>query len=215
MYEVVYVIDDVLPRLQFLEARRNEQGLHNIHLILSDKKSPLPILPGSIDLVSICDSGWIDEGLSFELVSAQMHRLLKNGGILYFLAKNKMGIQNLWRSRSELESKAHSMSGYVNVMEREGFSEIDFYAPLPFYDGIPLFYLPLNDKRAMRYFFEHNFQLFEMVSPEVKKQYGLQYTLAKTAVKCALPLGLTGLSRHFLSGFAVFARKGAGTGPWI
>jgi hypothetical protein len=60
----------------------------------------------------------------------------------------------------------------------------------------------------MRYFFSHVFPLFEMVSPEVKKQYGVQYVIAKLMVRLAVWLRFSPAAKFFFSGYLLVATRG-------
>jgi hypothetical protein len=46
-----------------------------------------------------------------------------------------------------------------------------------------------------------------MVSPEVKKHYSFQFSVAKIGVKIALIFQLTWLAKYFAPGFSIIAKK--------
>ena len=161
-----------------------------------------------------------------------IHGLLKQDGRLYFTADNRFGYQHLFggmgkswlrlagvisRSvaklatrvvkREGLGTQRYSIRGYKKLLREAGFGNTDFYAPLPKHTGIPLFHLPLHNDEAMRYFFSNIFPLFEMVSPEVKGQYGLQYPMAKIGARLALRFRGTKLAKYFAPGFSIIATE--------
>jgi len=156
---------------------------------------------------------------------------LKNNGYLYIGIENRFGFQYLLggkdhnglpfvsilpRFMANLISKRfagepyttyqYSIYGYKKMLQKVGFSEIKFYAPLPQY-RTPLFYIPLENVNILNYFFKNIFPLFDMVSPEVKKYYTFPYKVAKIGVKIALLFKLTGLAKFFVPGFSIIAKK--------
>lgn len=157
--------------------------------------------------------------------------LLKKGGYLYIGIENRFGYQYLVGAKdhnglpfvsilprllANFVSKLftgeayttyqYSIYGYKKILWEAGFSEIQFFSPLPQY-RTPLFYLPLSSNKALNYFFEYIFPLFDMVSPEVKKDYALQYKIAKIGVRLVLLLKITGLAKFFVPGFSILAKK--------
>ncbi|MDA2912733.1 hypothetical protein MYX77_02020 [Acidobacteriia bacterium AH_259_A11_L15] len=135
---------------------------------------------------------------------------MNEGGIVYLSLGNRLAFQHLFRRGKNGSSlPLHTIYGYRRILEAEGFSEFQFYAPLPHYDGIPLFYVPLEDTHALNFFLRHIFPLLETVSPEVRRAYAFEYAVAKIGVRLALLFKLTGLAKVFVSGFSIIAKKAA------
>ena len=172
-----------------------------------------------------------------QIILKQVHFLLRPGGKLSLVVGNGLSFLRLlsliirpamWIPRSiealksalGLGQKVHlgsligesSLLGYRKLLRAGGFTDLDVYAPLPSHTGVPLFSLPLNSGPARRHFFSHIFPLFEMVSPEVKRQYGLQYPIARLGVKLALRFRLTAMVKYFVPGYSIIATKKPGVG---
>ena len=200
----VVTIDRERDRLAFLGARRVQQGLR-LHPVLGD--SQLPFKPGAFDLISIAVSWWRGgEGSGFGETVRQVTPLLKGGGRLQLNLQNRWSPMRLAQPKADGNPQPLSAAGYTRELRSEGFCDIDIYAVLPTFDGIPLFFVPLYDNRAMAYFLRHIFPLFLMVTPEVKKAYGMQLFIALHGVRLALALRLTAFARYFVPGFCIFAR---------
>lgn len=180
----VTVVDPDSRRIGFLNLRMKEKGIRNVETICG---TPDESLEESFDLVSLTD---------WSLVG-KMPPLLKEGGVLGLSVGNR-----LW-GRGD-----HTLSGYRRRLRKIGFSDLLIHAPLPYHDGIPLFYLPLGRRGAMNFFFEKIFPLAEMVSPETKKQYAIPYQLARIGVRIAKAFHLLPLAGNFVPGFLVLAKKG-------
>jgi hypothetical protein len=67
----------------------------------------------------------------------------------------------------------------------------------------------MEHHNVLDYFFYNIFPLFEVVSQETKRVYGMQYTVAKIGVRLAKILRLTAMTKLFFPGFSVIARNGA------
>lgn len=100
----------------------------------------------------------------------------------------------------------YSLLGYTKLLKQAGFSKIEFFAPLPQY-RLPFFYLPLDNKNSLRYFFNNLFYLFETATPEMKKNYGLQYKIAKAGMKLIPSSLLSFLIKFINPGFCIIAKK--------
>jgi SAM-dependent methyltransferase len=160
-----------------------------------------------------------------------INKLLRRGGCLYIGIENRFGYNYLMGGRdhnrlrfvsllprflSNIISKKfagepyttyqYSMYGYKRMLREAGFSEMQFYAPLPQYRS-PIYYIPLDNVNSMEYFLKYMFGKFEMTSPDARKYYAVQYKVAKVGVKIALLLRLTGLARFIVPGFSIIARK--------
>ena len=208
----VYAIDPEWERIKFLDIRKKQQRIDNLFPIYVSGCLDLPFSQGQFDFVSVSVKGFrwcATEPISFRKIVQRVYDLLKKDGIAYLSLGNRLAFQDLlWRNRKSSASlPLHTIFGYRRILKEEGFSDIHFYAPLPHHNGIPLFYLSLENTEALNYFFQNIFPLFEMASPEVKKQYGLQYKLVKIGVRLALIFRLTNLAKYFVPGFSIIATK--------
>lgn len=162
-----------------------------------DYDSTFPI--GHFDLISVHASR---EASSFQAICRQLRGCLKEGGALHLIIGNKL----LPKKLSELFLN-HTFWGYKSILRKEGFSDIQFYAPLPNYRGAPMFYVPLEDRHIINYFFKSIFPLFETVSPQKKRQYLLMYPIAKLATRFILAFRLSFMLKFFVPGYCVIAKK--------
>ncbi|GEM_PF-7093742 len=202
----VCVVETSPAKIQFLEARKAQQRITNLKLKQWDFWED-SFSQESFDLV--CLHGLespSDKKIHFSEVLKKMAQWLRKEGVLFLNVPNRWSLLLKERS-SHYPFSSHTLLGYRKMLERSGFEDIHFYAPLPHYNGIPLFYLPLHDSTAMIYFFKNIFPLFEMVSPESKKAYALEYRVAKLGVNLSLALHLTRFVKYFVSGFSVVAKK--------
>lgn len=205
----VYAVDSSWEKTKFLDIRRIQQGKDNLFPINGRCDSELPFPDGSFNAVAVNElQGKWRRSQTFPKAIRAFYRLLKEDGILYLSLRNRLSFQGLLRGNDKPASSIrYSIFGYKAILREEGFSKIQFYAPLPRQDGIPLFYIPLMGDLPMKFFFRNIFPLFEAVSPEVKKAYGFQYAVAKLAVRLNLHLGLTSLAKVFVPGFMIIAEK--------
>jgi SAM-dependent methyltransferase len=207
-YENVYVIDPVWEKLAFLEQRKQSVGRSNIVCIQGDSISDLPFPRYYFDLINISDFMWSFSSDPLAENIMHVNELLRPDGVAFFGLKNRYSLLNIFdRQNSTGIISAQSMGRYKKTLGKCGFSVNTFYAPLPFYDGIPLFLLPLEGGNVIDYYFKSIFPLLEMVSPETKKDYAIQYSIIKVAVRFALIFKLTWLARYFVPGFSIIAQK--------
>ncbi len=205
----VYAVDTTWDKIRFLDIRRKQQGIENLFPVYGRCDSDIPFPDESFDVVAVNElHGNEKDPQPFRKAVQHFRHLLKERGVLYLSLYNSLSFQRLLRwGEKPVSSISHSIFGYKRILREEGFSKIRFYAPLPRQDGIPLFYVPLNSDQSLSFFFRNIFPLFETVSPEVKKAYGFQYTIAKVAVRLTLRLGLTSLTKIFVPGYSIIAEK--------
>lgn len=191
--------------------KRRAQSYSHLRTFLSDNWAQ--INNQSYSLIAVQDLS-----LAFQLTHSQtlhdlnnqLHQLLSLNGSLQLFLRNKYSIQYLMdRSDHIKQTRFYSLNQYRKMFKKSGFSQVSTYAPIPHFDSIPLFYLPVDYHRALKYFFKVIFPLFEMVSPEVTKQYGLQYQVAKLGANGAMFFHLYPLVKYFLSGYLFIATKHA------
>lgn len=201
----VYAADCDKDRIAFLDLRRQQQQIENVAPVLM-KKNAEPSLPAkSFDIVSVREFDWHPESpATLTGVLRHARRWLKSGGQLHLSLANRLVQPRLQPSITAF--------GYQGLLKKEGFSDIELYAPLPFGQRAPLFYVPLSDPGLMNCFLRDIFGLFEAASPEVKKTYALEYQLARLGVKAAPFFGLARLIKYFVPGFHVIARKKSDVG---
>jgi SAM-dependent methyltransferase len=160
-----------------------------------------------------------------------VYTLLKPGGHIYLGIENRFGYNYLMgrkdhnglpfvsilpRRLANLVSKSfvgeyyttyqYSLRGYKNLLSEVGFSNIQFYAPLPQYRS-PRYYLPLDNLNAQKYFFSNLFDLFELTPPESRKEFQMEYSVAKIGVKVGTLLRLLKLMKYIVPGFSIIAQK--------
>jgi SAM-dependent methyltransferase len=216
MFAKVYAVDVIPARVRLLELRAAQHRIANLVPIHVAPGGPLPFEAERFDLIVARSSDWDfgsappRGGVAVATVARDVRRLLEAGGIVYLSVPNRLSYQRLLRPGSAGAGLARSLGGYRRDLAAAGFVDIRFYAPLPSHEGIPLFYVPLADPALLEYFFDSIFPLLEAVSPEVKGLYGREYRVAKSAVRLAGPLRLTGLARYFVPGFGIVARRDAG-----
>lgn len=207
----VCAVDVDSGRLSFLGSRLKEQGITNIELLCAHGFRGLPFRAGSFDLVAAADSvpGLDAEPFRERLTVAR--GLLRDEGLLCLHVGNRLGFQRALKPGTwGKQCPWHTARGYRRMLRKAGFADIQGYAPLPYYNGIPLFYVPLGSRAALSFFFRNVFSLFEAVSPEVKKTYALEYGLAKFAARLAVACRLERVMSFFWSGFLLVGRKDKG-----
>lgn len=209
----VHVVDIVPDRTRLLELRAVQHGIENVFPLCVQPGQALPFEDGRFDLVVARSEDWTltvrhgRDRRAFEIAGRETHRLLAPGGTAYWTVGNRLGYPRLlrpWRAGAGVE---HTLGGYRRMLAAAGFTDVRFYAPLPSHEGIPLFYLPIGEGAHFEYFFRHLFPLFETVSTEVKRLYGVEYRLAKIAVRAALRLGLARWAGRLSPGFGIIATR--------
>jgi SAM-dependent methyltransferase len=207
--EHLCAIDCSWETLAFLNILRKQEQLDNLSLMQANRWPMLPFSDNSFDLISINPAYWDPEDTTpLRMVVQHTHRLLERGGMVHLVVGNAWSpVHLLQRAKRQTGPALHAFPEYRQLLQAEGFTEIQMYAPLPHYKGVPLFYVPLDDAGALAFFFHDLFPLFERVSPEVKRVYARYYLLAKVGVWIALQLRLTWLAKFFVPGYHIFARK--------
>src|SRR3972149_2624597 len=219
MFATVHVVDTSAERVRLLELRASEHGIANLVPTRVARGGALPFAAEGFDLVVARSSDWefraagADGRGAFRAVAQDVHRVLKEGGGAYLGVPNRLSYERLLRPWTPRDGFACSQRGYRRILAQAGFAEIRFYAPLPGHEGIPLFYVPVDDGALLEYFFECVFPLFDAVSPEVKRLYAVEYRLAKLAVRLGGWLGLRPLARHLVRGFGIIATRGPRRAP--
>ena len=205
----VFAADPAWEKIAFLNVRRRQQRIDNLYPVHVRDGLDLPFAGNYFDMVSVRGFQWrAAQSVRVRDVVRRVHGLLREGGIAYLSLGNRLGFQHLFRQgRNGSFMSLHTIYGYRRILQAEGFAGICFYAPLPHYEGIPLFYVPLEEAQALNFFFRNLFPLFEMVSPEVKQAHAFQYAVAKMGVRLALLFKLTSLTKGFFPGFSVIAKK--------
>lgn len=205
----VYAVDDNWAKLFFNNIRKKQQNINNFYLAYVRDFNKLPFTESHFDFISAAKQNFTyGRSVKFSNLAKEVYKLLKEKGHVRFNVPNKFSLQSFLNKKYFLFKKdIYTLKGYKKLLEKIGFKNIKFYAPLPRYNGIPLFYLDLYDKRILQYFFEDIFSLFEMVSPEVKKQFGLEYSIAKFGVKLIKQLHMHSLVKYFVSGYEIIASK--------
>lgn len=207
-YETVYAIDPVWEKVAFLDQRKRHTGINNLFCIQGNMVNNLPFPHNFFDLIAMSDFMWCIGQSTLSETVRHAYKLLRPGGTTYLCLGNRYSLLNLFDKLKQGNAKSfRSIWGYKRILRENGFSNIRFYASLPFYDGISLFYLPLENDNILQYFFRSIFPLLDMVSPETKKDYAMQYTMAKLGARLALFFRLTWLTKFFVSGFSIFAEK--------
>jgi len=207
--ENVYAIDTVWEKIVYLNILVGQHRINNLYPIYVSDRYEIPFPKRYFNLITVREYQWsTGQPVSFRGIVRRVYNLLSEEGVVSFSIGNRLAFQYLLR-RTEKNDRSHfhNIFGYKHILQEEGFSDIQFYAPLPDYDGIPLFYVPVENNKAMAYFFHNIFPLFEMVSPEVKRLYAFDYKIAKIAVRLALSSRLTSLAKFFVPGFIIIAKK--------
>lgn len=205
----VYAIDSGWHKIVFLNKRKNQQRVKNLYPIYVNGDLNLPFLDHQFDLITVGEFGWKGKkSFQFEDLIQTIDNLLNVDGMLFLSLENRLGFQKfLWRKEEGVFPSLHTIVGYKRILQAKGFINVQIYAPLPSPRGTPLFYLPLDDTQALKFFFQHIFPLFEAVSPEVKQSYDFEYFFAKLTVRVAQIFGLICLTKFFVPGFNIIAQK--------
>jgi hypothetical protein len=127
-------------------------------------------------------------------------------GYLQVQLANRYGFRNVLGLQ---KSAKHEIGcrRIFKLLHESGYRNVQVYCPLPRVSGVPLFYLPLEHRQSWRSFFQNIFPLFAAVSPEVKRNYRIEYAVAKFCVRLALVLRLEGLAKYIAPGFLVIAQR--------
>ena len=158
-------------------------------------------------------------------------RILKKGGYLYIGIENRFGFDYLmgkpdhngvrfvsflprWladrvslaQTGKPYVTYQYSMYGYRKLLNKAGFSDIQFYAPLPQYRQ-PQYYLPLDGTKAFEYFWKHYWKNFVSNSSEYEQSHKTAYQLASYGIKWGAALKILPLMKPIVPGFSIIARN--------
>lgn len=208
----VYVVEACRAKMELLAARKREQGIRNLHPIYLHPAFDLPFPNGQFDVVFLRNYAWSLAGQdSFRKAIRRIRALLKKNGRVFLSLGNRWAYNRLLRKGDRHDEMSPcGIHGYQTALKKEGFSDVRVYIPLPRREGIPLFYIPYENPRILDHFLRYHFSLFEMVSPEVKRTYGLEYTLAKWGVRAIVRFRLAGLAKIMAPGFVIVANRNDG-----
>ncbi|PKM92574.1 MAG: hypothetical protein CVU80_02640 [Elusimicrobia bacterium HGW-Elusimicrobia-4] len=206
----VYAVDTDWFKIAFLNIRKRQQGIDNLYLIYIGDGVDFPFPDKHFDIVVLGGGQWkAKQAIQVRGVIRLINNLLNERGSAYFSLGNLWAFQQVLRQKTNSTGLSlHTIFGYRRMLHASGFSQLSIFAPLPNHKGIPLFYIPFEEKQAWDYFFRFIFPLFEMASPEVKRSYGFEYAVAKAGVRLALQFKLVGVAKFFVPGFVIIARKG-------
>lgn len=206
----VTVVDWDPAKIDRIRQRQEKQGVQNLRTLHLPNGLDLPFPDHAFDMVSFRDLRAVGVPVSFRDLVLLAKRLLKPGGVAHFQIGNRWSPLRFFEKRKKGGyGNLHALSGCQNVLRREKFRDLQAFAPLPYFDGVPLFFVPIQESRAFSYFLRNSFPLFEMVSPETKKAYSLEYMLARWGVSLGNFLGLGRMARFLVSGYMILARNGS------
>lgn len=160
-----------------------------------------------------------------------VRRLLKPGGQVYIAIENRTGYNYIMgrrdhngvrfvslmpRRAADIVSRIakgdgyrtyqYTWLGYEKLLRRAGFDEVEIYITVPNYRD-PYVYVPLGDPKAQEYFLNELFDTFTLISPERKKEYRIEYLVARAALKVGRALPLASMLKWVSPGFGILARK--------
>lgn len=205
----VYVIDSSRNRISLLNDRINREGIENLYPIYTNDLLEPPLREGRFDLIAVRNiESPLGHKVAFRVFVRKLYNLLKEGGSLFLEVENRLAFNSLiGKKRTAPSMSIHTLNGYRKALKVEGFSDIHFFAALPYHEARPLFLAPIDSNNVMDFFYREAFPLFEMVSPETKRIYGSQYRLAKAVVRISMRLNITGVLKLFFSGFSIIAKR--------
>lgn len=204
----VYAADTSSSLIDFLKTRKEQQCLEALQPIQVWDLDDLRFPQSSLDLISINPEE--QRGLTKERKFTDIIDFLKEfiapNGILQLTVGNRFAAQNWFRTRRK-NNLRDTLSNYRRVLKKSGFRHLEIYAPLPHFDGIPLFYLPLHSPQVIDFFLKKVLPLMEMVSPEAKRTHAVEYWMSKMFIGIAIRLRLARLIPYFVSGYCIIAHK--------
>lgn len=202
----VFAVDSSWKNIMFLNIRKDQQKVKNIFPIYLQRGLSLPFARKSFDLISLNSNHWDKKrSASFYNYVLYLHSLLKPDGVLQLNLNNRLAASHILNPSDKYSS--YDIFTYQKIFRMVGFANIRYYAPLPYHNESPLFVVPLENTQSLIYFFRNLFPLFDMVSPEVKRSYALEYSIAKIGIRLMLFFRLAKLFKIFVPGFIIFARK--------
>jgi SAM-dependent methyltransferase len=171
----VHVVEENLEKSSLLKYRQRQKPITNLDCCTVSNLKSLPFENESFDLI-VLSSSFSKTTFSLKEVLDRFNPLLKKGGTLVFSLNNRFSFRRLFsKEPHDKTAVIDSLAGVHEILVKSRFSNIRPYAPLPHINEIPLFTIPLSEREPFDFFLRHTFSLFDAVSPEVKKQYSLEY----------------------------------------
>lgn len=206
--EKVYIAHSEFAAIHLLQIRSVQQNIDNLFPILIDDPCKLPFKNISFDLIVFANFIIKKPLLSIKTLLKLFNQFLSKNGNVCLSLENKYSFQRLFRPlNNKTGMSIQSYSKYLSTISQCGFTGMESYAPLPHFNRIPLFYVPLKNNNALSYFVKYTFALFNVVTPETKRAYGIQFTIARIGISFISIFKLIGFIRHVVPGFFFIAQK--------
>ena len=206
----VVAMDDRATRARFVAARQRQSGVQKLHPARGRLATHLPFVNEAFDAVILLDaledikaydgSDWKPARQSALI---EVTRVLKKEGCALLGISNRFGIA---RPPAAQYQHLSSYSGYRHALRKAGFSEIQFYAPLPSHYE-PFFILPVNRSQETTFFVNKMFTAQDYRSKLHARGLGPAYRLAFLLQHIGRYLGVMRFARYFFPSYLILARK--------
>jgi SAM-dependent methyltransferase len=199
----VTAVDDRAPQIRFLEARSREQAHGALHVVRADPSRRLPFAEQQFDAAVLID---VPVGRVRERrwnVLDEVWRLLKPGGWLLLAVPNLLGFA---RPHGVGHGQPRGCWGYQRAVQRAGFNEPAFYAPLPSHEE-PFFIVPLAHWRLLNHFVDGLFTAQDYRFKLEARGLGAAYRMAWWLWRAGRHARLTHLARYVMPGYLIVAQR--------
>lgn len=188
MCKRVFVLEPNMRQYAFLKQRIEEDGCENVVLqhVISQEEIEAFVAEKVFDAIIVEESSFLR---SSSALYETLIRSLKSGGEIYIAVK-----------------KRGSFRFARNLMGHLGLQDIRCFIVLPSH-RVPMFFLPLYNIGALRYFFHNLFYLVATVPPEKRGKYKFAIGMANVASKMLPTRFLVFLLRMVFLSKAVIAKK--------
>lgn len=204
--ELTYINNDG-ELLEYIQHRAKECGITNLSTLhAEDEKTPLSYQK-KFDIC--CVYSWYagsGKNCRFGEMVSRVRAMVNSGGCACFFIENSRLLLPAIRKKTLKSGSLRASYGRSrSLMKKCGFAWVESFSPLPSGKSVPLYYLPLDSKRAIQYFVRCILPMIFLLTPEARKKSGMIFPLVATGTRIMQFLRLEWLLKYLVPEYFIVA----------